>query len=319
MEDDAVGIGLPEMMPTASARWLVETATLCWRLQYGVSVGALPHDLEVMKQLYDPIAQGRRLRQALEVKETPVPEPALPAAWWLTTREGSGLLTPEGRAGLAVVTATLSGAEGDEVRFLPEEIAVTERCLLAVYRSWTRQRLGRVIELRNKEGGQLHIAGVAVVLLLLLNRSTSSDRAMEQPVDPTKRAKVDAAVIAPLRAFIERLDPTAKVSDDSLSLYRGWAATEARRRLTRELILNAGRIWIGEDDRDEVIEFLGSQLGGRVDLTPESTAAAFDAMVDSYRMHRGALDMSRLAHERPSDTDRLRQNILAAMDASRRR
>lgn len=315
---DIAGIGLPDRMSTAAARQVVETTNLCWRLQYGVGIGNLVHDLELMrKKVYDPIAQGRRLREALEIGETPTPDPPLPSTWWLTTRDGQGLLTPEGRAGLDLVAEGLADTDDDQVRFRPGRIAETERVLLAAYRRWTLQRLDRVIELRNKEGGQLHVAGIAVVVLLLLNRSTSSELALAQPVDPAKRAKVDAAVVAPLRAFIQRLDPAARVSDDSLSLYRGWAATEARRRLTRELTLEGGRMWIKDDHQDQVIEFLGVQLARRRDVTPDAAADAFDAMVDAYRGHRGALDMTGLAHERPSDTARLRRSIVEAVIANR--
>lgn len=302
--------GVAVALPREDAVRLARTLTSAWEAVADRPTGDLVRDWSFLVERYfDPIAQGGRLRRELDDVRAVVEEaPYLSDLLVIPIGDDHGLITLEGRAVLQLVRAALA-QEGQEV-ILPDDARwALEHKLLDLYRETSRHRLESVLSLRSGTAAPLLPPAVATILLLLLNRSTSPDRAITRPPDPAGRQHLDEALARPVLAFAYALAP-GKRKLEHISLYSGYPLTEARRRLSAQLSTDPARLFVRPNVDDDVIRFVARDLAKR--HLPEATIAeAFDRMVEAYRESASALAAFGVGHERPADTRRLRERLLA--------
>jgi hypothetical protein len=300
--------GIPRTLPRKEAQRLSEFLERAWEAQMGKPLGELDGDLEELKRFFNPIAQGRRLREAL----TSLPRIAgvRPDAklLWLPVGDSRVVVTPEGRAALAWLTEALAD-HGDVVALGDSEAAGLEHRLVETYRRWSQQRLRQVAGLLAGEGPPMLPQAIAATLLLLVNRSTTYERAIVRPREARRQQLLDRALQTPVVAFAERLAPSTSRSPEHYSFYGGYTLTEARRRLGDKIVLRGDHVYVDGAQQAAVIEFLGRDLARRKGVTHHDVAIALDALVDAYQSVRPQLAAFGVAFERASDTLKLRRAL----------
>jgi hypothetical protein len=301
--------GLPAQLTRERAVALVAALEETWIAQ---SQGGFPldlrSDLTTLGAFFDPLAREATLRRRLEeIEATPVD---LPLALALDAGNGRRLMTPEGRVALELLRTALA-TPGTVVAIEPANLATATAVVADFYRMLSRKRLDKVRQLAAGEAKPMLPVAAAFILLLLVNRSTSVERALDQiPGDPSRRAVIDDAFAPALRAFATTLTGQFKERDRTLrglSLYQGYALTEARRRLGSRLCQKDTRLWIAEEDEADVLAFLARDLTRRADS--DRILAAFDALVENYRTTMPRVANLQFAHERPAHTDDLRRQL----------
>jgi hypothetical protein len=196
-----------------------------------------------------------------------------------------------------------------------------ERLLGQMYRSWSRHRINTVVSLLQGSEKPLQISAAAVVLALIVNRCTSEDRALTRFASGTARDVVDAAFFTPVQAFHDIFAPKRRGNRANPRLVSGWMLGEARRRLGDALVVidarggRNGKVWIRPVDLETVIDTVARDLvrGHRKRATPQLFGEAFDALVEGLRQELPRLAGYGLVHERPPETDRLRERVIARL------
>jgi hypothetical protein len=301
--------GLPTQLTRERALALVAALEDAWKAQAKDAFPLdLQSDLRALTNFFDPLAREATLRRRLDDVEPATID--LPPVLALDAGDGRMLVTPEGRVALELLRTMLE-KPGATVVVESADVAAATALVADFYRSLTRKRLDKVRQLAAGEAAPMLPVAAAFVLLLLVNRSTTRERALDQiPGDPERRAVIDDAFAPALRAFATTLSGSFKERDRTLrglSLYQGYALTEARRRLGSRLRQEESRLWIAEKDEQDVLAFLARDLSRRADS--DRILVAFDALVDNYRMTLPRVANLQLAHERPSHTDDLRRQL----------
>lgn len=296
---------------------LTESLSTIWRNSMGSEPGDLVSDLELCRRWFDPVAQGQRLRRDLPtVPLVPdhIRDPGAP--WTFAGTPQRPLITPEGRCLLDLLGSlpgTRTGCVIEDVHLLPYD-----RLLARLYRDWSRHRIQSVVKLLTGEEKPLQLAAGGVVIALLVNRSTSADRAIKRLSFGAARDVVDEAFFNAVNSFSRTLAPKQRPTRDQ-RLISGWMLYEARRRLGYDVLIvegarpeSEGRIWIEETKQDEAINVVARDLGRghRPRVTVETLADAFDALVAAFRVEMGRLAGFGLAHERPANTNRIRDALM---------
>jgi hypothetical protein len=312
-------LGLPSYMDRSQADFLLQTLTHTWTAVVGAPPGRLENDLNICRRWFDPVAQGQRLRR--ELGQLPILDEDLfdvgePMMLAIDARRR--LVTPEGRCALEILRELSDDRSGFTVPY--SELVRYDRLIAALYRDWSRHRLRSVIALLAGDTKPLQIPAAGVVIALLVNRCTSEDRALTRFVSGRPRELVDQAFFSPVEAFSDILAPSQRKRNDP-RLISGWMLYEARRRLDGYLVMVDarggvdGRVWIRSDAEPKVIAVVMRDLarGHRKHATPDRFADAFDALVASLRESLPRLAAFGLVHERPSNTARLRKEMLDSL------
>lgn len=301
--------GLPSELSRERALALADDLETAWRVQSGSYPLDLAIDLPSLAPYFDPLAREASLRRRLE--ELPAKEVDLPPALAIDAGEGRQVVTAEGRVALELLRRAL--ADPGPVCSIDSDARAEGLAFVAdFYRGLALKRFDTVRALAAGEAAPMLPVAAAFALLLLVNRSTSRERALDQKAeDPSQRAVIDAAFAPALKAFAETLSGERFKERDrrlgGLSLYQGYALTEARRRLGQRLRGEDGRLWIPESEEDAVLSFLARDLHRRAD--DDRILAAFDQLVDHYRATMPRIANLEFAHERPAHTDRLRREL----------
>ncbi|WP_433724624.1 hypothetical protein ACQP2Y_03785 [Actinoplanes sp. CA-051413] len=231
----------------------------------------------------------------------------------------TSLITPEGRCAITLLEGVGGQSElAESFQIDPVRAAQIQGQLLQLYRSWSRHRIESVLRLLQGVDKPLQIPAAGLILALLINRSTSSERATIRFRAGFKRQEVDNAFFEPVSAFVQILSPSTRADSRKWRLISGWVAGEARRRvgsafvIERETSERDGRIYIREDRRGEVLDVVARDLKrtqeGQIDSRLLSDA--WDGLVKAFRQSLPALAGYGLAHERTSETARLKQDLL---------
>jgi len=314
-------VGLQGTLAPADRDHLEQTLLAIWRATMGGDPGPLESDLAACRKWFDPVAQGQRLRRELpgiRALAEHVSDPGDP----FTFKVGRGvvLVTPEGRCALELLRGLPRGVPA---HFISEaDLLPYDRLLAHLYRDWSRHRIASVVSLLAGENKPLQIPAAGVLVALMVNRSTREDRALKRFASGAARDAIDDAFFAAVQSFVKAITPGQKQRMDP-RLISGWMLHEVARRLGNQILVveaagpnTEGRVWIVEDGEALAIERLVRDLtrGRRVRVTAETMAAAFDALVSSFRAHSVALASFGLTHERPANTQRLRREILDGFD-----
>ena len=295
---------LPASLARERALELVGNLEGAWLDQFGGYPTDLEGDLERLAPLFDPLAREATVRRRLE--EIPPASTELESPFAVDAGDGRQVVTPEGRVALEVLRDALQAQTRPEIT--DEARAAAMAILANFYRRLSRRRFDKVRALAAGQAPPMLPVAAAFAFLLLTNRSTSEDRALDQSIkDPGRRAAIDEAFAPALRAFAETISGKRDVSPGGLSLYQGYASTEAARRLGPRLRRDDGRIWIPEADEGMVLEFLARDLKRRADR--DRILAAFDQLVLHYRETLPRVANLQFAYERPANTERLRREL----------
>ncbi|MCU1470051.1 MAG: hypothetical protein JWQ39_1200 [Glaciihabitans sp.] len=281
---------------------------------------ALLDDLQGMKHWFDPVASSKRLTQViLDAPAVPIELSRLPEISHLVLGKDKALLTLEGRAILWVLDRNAqdpwaAGAGGTDVLLAADDCFAAVSSVQSVYRAWSLNKLISVSDLMDAETSTLRPSAAGLLFFLLLNRHTSSDRALPVPEDAALSEQVSEAISGPVIAFARGLSLTNRATDRGVELYRGWALGEIRRRLGSDLHQEGGRVWIAHDGIERATERLKDSSVNRVGETNSLDLALANA-VREYESARPRLAALGIAHERPANTARLVESLLAT-DAS---
>ncbi len=281
----------------------------------GAPPGDLHDDLDACRRWFDPVAQGQRLRReltSLQSAPSGFLDPGPPLTFQVAPRVF--LVTPEGRCALDLLQANRS-----EAAFVPSDLKLLEydRLLAHLYREWGRHRLRSVVGLLTGADKPLQIPAAGVVIALLVNRCNSEERGLTRFASGSERQLVDQAFFTPVQAFADVLAPSSRRNRSDPQLVSGWMLYEARRRFGDAVVIVEarqgadGKVWIRPNSEGQVIDMLGRDLarGHRARATPERFAQAFDALVAALRLELPKLAAFGLVHERPYDTQRLRERL----------
>jgi len=314
----AQALGLRETQLAADASTLREGLAALWTANYQTGVGDLRADLERMKLFFDPVATGARLRKAITALEPAAAELGdLPAACIVEAGSGRVLLTPEGRCALDIL-----GAHRDDAGVIviaPEELQEVQLILLELYQRWSRHRLHQVVGLLQGQHKPLQVPAAAVVLALLINRNTAPERALARAPERREQRLVDETFFPAVDAFAAAVLPSTRRSTDKESLIQGWRLHEATRRAPSAFSIEQDRIYIRPEHEDRLLELVAVELASREQVDRRRLEEGFDAMVVELRRRLPRLDTLGLAFERPLDTDRVRDRLLAHFDEARER
>ncbi|WHE37206.1 hypothetical protein [Microbacterium sp. BDGP8] len=278
----------------------------------------LAEDLRLMKFWFDPIASGKRLRDILSsIEPLGVSGEGIPDELLLAIDSERWLVTPEGRAVMWAIEASVDGnldSFPDQTNIYISQGTIRTALVLVhdVYRDWNLQRITGVTGLLSAETATLRPTAAGLLLVLLLNRNTSPQRRLPPPDDPNASAEMTRAIAAPAIAFARELAGTEKASSRGVDLYRGWAMGEIARRLGAGLHRASDGVWIDPDYEDAARQRLIDALSDRPDRIRRRLPRAVDAALGEYERVRPVLSGLGMAHERPSNTRRLRDDIVAA-------
>ncbi|MDO9352923.1 MAG: hypothetical protein Q7T55_04470 [Solirubrobacteraceae bacterium] len=302
--------GLPQRVAASRGRELADALESSWRSAFGYEPRNWLGDLEALKIFYDPVATGKRLREALsKVEETGSPLTP-PMAISVGDRH---LITPEGRAALELLRESLK-QKGSDVGFDPALAAQLQADLLEAYRSWSRHRLLSVVDLLGGGAKPLQMPAMGSVLVLLVNRSDSRPRAIPRfrgDDNPRAQEQIDAAVFACADAFASTLNRQSRRKPGKERLISGWTLHEITRRLPGALIIDDAGVYVVAARKAEVIDLLAKELAQRA-RTGRQLEEAFDALVSEFRLRGPVLAAHQSLFERPGDTENLKERLVAA-------
>jgi hypothetical protein len=305
----AENFGLSAKLSRYSAEQVRDTLADLWRACHHRAPGALRPDLELHRRYFDPVAQGKRLREALLSIDPFVPPGPLPESQAMTVDEQRILITPEGRVALELLELALY-EQGDQVTINEGVAARRERGLLTLYRDWDRHRLRSVINLLGGGDKPLQIPAIGAVLTLLVNRSDSPERAIKRFPPGTPRDVIDDVFRSCANAFSQELAPSTRRASNKERLISGWTLGEITRRMPDALrSSDEDGVYVVASRRDELVELLVSELARRNNLDQRSLEEAFDALVREFARRAQALAGYGLLFERPGETARLREAL----------
>lgn len=229
---------VPVQMTRGEAELLLGTLAGAWEMQFG-PLHDVRRDIRLIyTSMFRPIARESTVRRALELAVQASPDEDLPDAMHL--RVGAAqVVTPEARILIDVLERELSRQRGDDVD-LADALATAERNLLSLYRTWSRERLHRVISLMAGDDAPLLPGPLGLIVMLLLRSAVGEEKALVQ----SRREEdnnVETSVVAGLTAFAKSIDPDAGWDARQFALYGGYALSEARRRLPSLVLDPAGR------------------------------------------------------------------------------
>lgn len=265
-----------------------------------------------LRRWFNPISSGRKLRD--ELANLPTIRVDLQSSWsqlFVTAGRDRLLVTPEGVVVLWLLKSDavhlsrgfhvqLRGNRNTELGLLT---------LASVYKSWNEQRLRGVTDLLEKETTTLRPTAAGLLFVLLINRNTDYSRRLPSPQNKQQSDEISRAIALPTLAFAHGLTQHAKASERGLDLYRGWALGELARRLGEGLHRGADGIWIDPEWELAARLRLREALAGR-----SASGIAIDEALLQYEEIRPALSALHIAFERPSNTRRIRNELLSWAD-----
>jgi hypothetical protein len=300
--------GLQTGMSRREAEELLRFLVSAWRGQFRQAPATLSSDLRLLERVFDPAAQGARLREQIaSLEDLPTPIPNLPAEIFLPVGTNRGLVTPEGRVAIECLDRKLTPADGQIVIAL-EDIAWANRVVADTYRSWGRKRLLDAIRPRRA----VPIPTIAFALALLINGSVGPDRALPIATEHVKEEELSRLLGTVVDAFVRQLRPKRRQSED-FRLRGGWIITESTRNLFSLVKNERRRIWITEAGAVELPIRLGRELARQRGIDRVTARAAVDRLIDTYHQVRPQLVSFGLAHERPRRTTQIRDEFLASL------
>ncbi len=315
-QDAGYVFGLPVTLTSAEVAQLRATIAGLWELTYGKAPGKADQDLARCRDFFDPAVRGFKLRDRIAaLPEVPpgIYAAALKLPEEIVTDAGDGRLIAgvEARLALDLLEDGYRRQEGGHWVLPPETARAAENRALQVYRSWSVRKLGEAIALRMGQGEVLQATSVGLVLALLVNRADSPGRAVMRPGEGSGHP-IDEALHSAAVAFADSITTGRTRSSDSRRLHGGYMLSEARRRLADKISGYPDAVYIRPGATGDVIRFLGNDLARRENLTADQLSDALGRLIDVFRENALGLAGHNSVYERPADTRRLREELLAS-------
>jgi hypothetical protein len=280
-----------------------------WRAQYGRSPSTLSVDLDLLTDLFRSHVQAKRLRDAAEdLAPIRIPRPHLPESIFVPVDENRGFVTPEGR----VLLDQLNKEELDSAKILTRDSLIAAYATIANFygsdhRRWMKKEL---------VGGDVRPATIGFAVFLLLNSSIGPEHCLYLPSSPRDEEALAKTILPVVSKFSEGIGGNPIPRRESERLRSNWIVTEAGRQLSRFISRsddrNVVRIYIVLGAENGLIEELGRRLSKRRGLTLDSLRSALDNTFRAYELARPMLASWDLAHERPSHSIEVIEEILGA-------
>ena len=307
--------GVPYVIRRQDARQLVDALGELWVAQTGQPVRAFNEDLaHLFGRLFNPRTSGARLREILDALPDAPPVRSRFLNPPLVIRTNSSIIvTPEGRALYGLLREVLEESEDDPVGIDPVDALSLVNLAYEGYREVGVRRLHDAVGLLSGEAEGLRLPSIGLLLLVLINGSTSPETALRRPRDSDELSRLDASVASAIAAFADSVSSGAR-DPSHFSLYSGYAVTEARRRLGSAMGPSPDEIYVDQQDRDAVIERVARELRrSRRSPDKQRIMMAFDNLVSAYRDERPTLASLGVTHESRADTTRLRTQLERAL------
>lgn len=314
-------LDLPEIMGLSTALDLHTRAERLFEATFGDSL-TLESDLAASAELFDPVAQGQRLRRTIAQIVSPREHvEKLPSSWKFNLPGGRVVLTPEGISAMHALRSAIA-TKNQDLLLRPFADAALN-ALLAQYRQWNRHRLSGVVRLLDGEDKPLQLQGIGALLTLLINGNVGPSRALTRANNRAleRRQVIDSAFFAAVHSFTVVVAPSSKIKSGGDRLISGWYLGEIARRLPG-LVLSQpseagdGAVYLDEGSIDPAVDLIARDLsrGNRKRPTLDTLGAAFDGMVEAFLSQRSALASFGELHESPSQTRLLRDRVLTAYE-----
>jgi hypothetical protein len=316
----ATVFGVPLLLEVADATRLRSELTLLWHALSGRAPGTLAADLGELAKWWHPKLRGATVRELIG-SLSPVPEglasPFLNDRLWAQIDDQRGIITVEGR----IVLAVLDEAEtvvGSSLVVSTAQLAGALETAATTYASWSNYQLRDVVGLLRGAGPPMLPQVLALLVLLLVNRSTTRDRGISQDRGSNSVHEVDEAIRQALIAFADAIKPTSRRRDPAhFSLYGGYLASEASRRLGSDLVRDSEKIYIADGREHAVLDLVARDLARRPEVDEPRFAEAFDRLVEMLRGPVGRLALHGSAHEQPRHTAEVRAQLLDGLSRHR--
>ncbi len=311
--------GVPLALEAVDAAALRSDLAELWLALAQRLPSSLEEDIELLAAYWHPKLRGATVRERL----SRLPRPAgRPSSAYLTDDlarsidEDRALLTVEGY----LVLQVLPPSSAETVVFSMADVSSAYARAYSVYANWAQFRLRDVVGLLRGEGPPLLPPVVGLLVLLLVNRSTATERGLRVSDDREQIAVVDEAVRAALAAFADRIGGKAEGSRDPrhFSLYGGYLLSEAARRLGSTLVRSEDRIYLEPGREHDIVALVARDLARRRSVDLGIVGAAFDELVEAIRGPIGRLALQDSAFEQPTNTRALRSELLETFESHRR-
>lgn len=307
--------GVPLAIRRQDARQLVDVLGELWLAQAGAPAGAVKEDLGTLfAGLFNPKTSGARLREMLTALPEAPPFRARFLGPPLIIQSGTSvIITPEGRAVYGLLRQLLEDSLEDPLGIDLSDTLSVVSAVYGGYREGGVRRLQDAVNLLSGTAEGLRLPSLALVLFVLVNGSVSPETAIRRPANSEELSRLDRSVGRAISAFSDIL--SSRHRDPShFSLYSGYAATEARRRLGSALGPSPGEIYIRPEHREAVIQRVAQELRRRK-RSPEAerVLTAFDNLVSAYRAERPTLASMGVTNESQIETTRLRGQLERAL------
>jgi len=316
--------GVPFVLRRQDAEQLVQALEELWMFQTGRPTRTLSKDLnQLFSVLFNPRTSGTRLRELLDVlRDTPTVQSRFLRPPLVISAGSFLIVTPEGRALCGLLTQVLGESDEDPIGIDPTDALSIVSLAYEGYRRVGVKRLQHAVKLLSGEAEGLGLPSIGLLLLVLINGSTSPETAIRRPDDSVELDRLDASVAKAIAAFADGISPGSR-DLGHFSLYSGYPVTEARRRFGIALGPSPDKIYVDDRHNDIVISRIASERRrarrspgtDHARRSPETdrVMAAFDKLVSAYRAERPTLASLGVIHESRADTARLRTRLEQAL------
>lgn len=315
-------LGLPQAMSVGTAKEMVRLASNVFELTIG-PLSSLEHDLDRSSVFFDPVAQGARLRRALDAVTPVETTDRMPQEWLLPLPSGSHVLTPEGVAALHLLRDALSAEEGSVI-VLRDHVDAVLDALLAQYRTWSRHRISSVIGLLEGKDKPLQAQAAGTLITLLINNNVGPERSLPRygEANLNRRNLIDEAFFNAVNSFTRVIAPKSRTKSGGGSLISGWYLGEIARRFGKGFVSTPphedmpGHAYVERDAVPRAILLIARDISrGNRDIPSVATfALAVGELVDSFRNNRSALAGLGALYESPTTTRAIRAQLLEAYE-----
>ena len=275
-----------------------------WYAQHGQYPSTLAADLERLKDIFKTGAAGKRLREVVgALGRLPRRPSAVSQEVFVAIDEHRGLVTPEGRAVLEELR--LMREQGEQV-FSREEMLRATSLVAQAYGEWQRDWL-----LRQLSRTSLRPGTYGVVLLLLLNGSTSRTTALRLPGSADQEKALAEVVMPVVDAFTTGIGGQKMSAREAQRLRSNWRFTEARKHLFEHVRAEEadGDAYIWIEDEEQALRLVSQRLAQRPDLDLSTFQIALGKAAEKYARARPQLAAWGLAHDRANHIRFIREQL----------
>lgn len=321
LHDASTLFGLPLVLEREAALSVAVDLRALLLRSLGRPLSSLERDVSDLGRYFDPARPGTAIRDALAhlADAPPLSSRLLQRSDLVIDPDGACLVGPEGRIALDFLDEALAAAGADQVVVFGASVPLEAMAQAGnQYREWAHRRIENALSLHAGTGETMRPLTVAWLLLLLINGSTSAERAIYPP-PAGKSSPVAAAIDKILHLFADPLTASKRPSKP-FSFESSWIVSEAWRRASAVLgpadnPREPRKHYIKPGAEGRAIDLVARELmRRRRPPSPSEITLAFDRLVDEYRRQIPVLVQAELTHENRANTRRIRVDLELAVE-----